>query len=77
MIFAFFGNFDRDFRTLGIELAEIRLQIRTRQPRIRLYGNFRKFRCIISLKNNQFACFFSHPVFIVVLYMLGFIGFLL
>ena len=59
----FFENFDRDFGTLGIELAKIGLQIRTRRPRNRLYANFGKFDCIISLKNDQLAgFFFGHPV---------------
>ena len=60
--FHFFENFNRDFGTLGMEIAKIRLQIRTRRPRIRLYANFGQFGCIISLKNNQLACFFGHPV---------------
>ena len=51
-----------NFGTLGIEIVKIWLQIRTRRPRIRLYVNFGKFGCIISLKNNQLACFFGHPV---------------
>ena len=59
--FPFFENFDHDFGTLGIEIVKIRLQIRTRRPRIRLYANFGKFGCIISLKNNQLACFFWSP----------------
>ena len=53
-----FENFDRDFGTLGIEIVKIRLQIRTRRPRIRIYADFGKFGCIISVKNNQLACFF-------------------
>ena len=35
--FPFFENFDRNFGTLGIEIAKIGLQIQTRHPRIRLY----------------------------------------
>ena len=62
--FPFFENFNRDFGTLGIEIVKIRLHIRTRRPRIRLYANFGKFGCIISLENNQLACFFGHPVFL-------------
>ena len=57
--FPFFENFDRDFGTLGIEKVKIWLQIRTRRHRIRLYANFGKFGCIISLRNNQLACFLS------------------
>ena len=56
----FFENFDRDFGPLGMEIAKIGLQIR--HTRIRLYANFGTFSCIFSLKNNQLACFFSHPV---------------
>ena len=59
---AFFDNFDRYFGTLGIEIAKIRLRIRTPHPRNRLYVNFGKFSYIISLKNNQLACFFGHSV---------------
>ena len=54
----YFENFDKDFGTLGIEVAKIGLRIRTRHPRNRLYANFGKFSCIISLKNNQLACVF-------------------
>ena len=46
------------FGTLDIGIVQIGLQIRTRRPRIRLYANFGKFGCIISLKNNQLAGFF-------------------
>ena len=60
--FPFFENFNRDFGTLGMGIAQIGLQIRTRRPRIRLYANFGKFGCIISLKNKRLACFFGHPV---------------
>ena len=56
--FPFFENFDRHFGTLGIEIVEIWLQIRTRRRRIRLYANLGKFGYIISLKNNELACFF-------------------
>ena len=42
--------------TLGIGIAEIGLQIRTRRLGIKLYANFGKFGCIISVKNNQLAC---------------------
>ena len=59
--FPFFEDFNRNFGTLGIEMIKIWLQIRTRRPRIRLYANFGKFGCIISLKNNQLACFFWSP----------------
>ena len=45
---------------MGIVL--IRLEIRTRRLRMRLYANFGKFGCIISLKNNKLACFFGHPL---------------
>ena len=58
----FFENLNRDFGTLGIGIVQIRFQIRTRLPRIRLYANFGKFSCIISLKNNQLSCFFGHSV---------------
>ena len=54
----FFENFDHDFGTLGIEIAKIGVQTRARHPRIRLYANFGRFSFIISLKNNQLACFF-------------------
>ena len=57
--FPFLGNFNRNFGTLGIELVKICLQIRICRPRIRLYANFGKFGCIISLKNNHF---FGQPV---------------
>ena len=60
--FPFFENLDRDFGPLGIEIVKIRLQIRTRSPRIRLYANFGRFGCIISPENNELACFFCHPV---------------
>ena len=60
--FLFFENFNRDFGTLGIKIVKIWFQIRTRRPRIRVHANFGKFGCIISLKNNQLACFFGHPV---------------
>ena len=52
-----FKNFDRNFGTLGVGIVKIRLQIRTRRPRMRLYVNFVKFGYIISVKNNQSACF--------------------
>ena len=58
----FFENLNRHFGTLGIEIVKIGLQIRTRRPRIRLYATFGKFGCIMSLKNNQLACFFGHPL---------------
>ena len=49
--------------TLGIGKAKLGVQIQTRRRRIRLYTIFGKFGCIISLKNNQLACFFfAHPV---------------
>ena len=35
--FSFFENYDRDFRTFGIRIAKIRLQIRTHLPQNRLY----------------------------------------
>ena len=57
----FFEKFYRDFGTLGIEIAKIVLKIQTHHPRIRLYANFGKFICIISLKNNQLAWFFLSP----------------
>ena len=41
-IFAIFKNFDLDFWTLDIGISKIGFQIRTRRPRIRLYGNFGK-----------------------------------
>ena len=56
--FPLFENFDRYFGTLGIGIVEIRLQIQTSSLQIRLYTNFGKFGCIISVKNNQLACFF-------------------
>ena len=62
----FFENLNRDFGTLGIGIVQIGLQIRTGRPRIRLYANFGKFGCIISLKNNQLVCFFGHPVVLLV-----------
>ena len=65
--FLFFENFNRNFGTLGIGIVQIGLQIGTRRPRIRLYVKFGKFGCIISLKNNQLACFF-----LVTLYECGF-----
>ena len=58
----FFTNVDRDFGTLGIEIAKIRLQIRISHNRIRLYANLDKLSCLISLKNYQQACFFGDPV---------------
>ena len=61
--FLFFENFNRDFWTLGIEIDKIGLQIRTRRPRFSLYANFSKFGYIISLKNNQLACFFGHTLY--------------
>ena len=60
----FFENLNRDFGTLGKGLVKIGLQIRTRRPRIRSYANFCKFGYVFSLKNNQLACFFGHPVFL-------------
>ena len=51
--FPFFENFNRDFGTLGIEIAKIRLQIRISHNRIRLYANLDKLSCIISPKNYQ------------------------
>ena len=60
--FYFFGNLNRIFGTLGIKIVKIWFQIRTWRPRIRLYANFGKFGCIISLKNKRLACFFGHPV---------------
>ena len=69
----FFLNFDRDFWTLGIEIAKIWLQIRTRRHRIRLYANFCKFGCIISLENNQLACFFVTLYVVLVLILNTFI----
>ena len=49
----FFDNFDRDFGTLGIGKAKIRLH-----PRNRLCANFGKFSYIISVKNNRLGCVF-------------------
>ena len=37
IFFSFFENYDRDFRTFGIRIAKIRLQIRTHLPQNRLY----------------------------------------
>ena len=54
----FFENLNRDFGTLGIGIVQIRLQFRTRRPRIRLHANFGKFDCMVYIKNNQFAYFF-------------------
>ena len=48
--FPFFENFDRDFRTLGIEIVKIWLQIQTRRCWIKLYANFGKFGFIILSK---------------------------
>ena len=62
LFFPFFENFDRDFGTLSIEIAKTGFQIWTRHLRIRFYANFCEFSCVISLKNNQLACFFGHPV---------------
>ena len=60
---AFFENFDRDFGTLGIGIAKIRLQIRTRHPQNGLYANFGKFSYIISVKNNRLGCVFWVTLF--------------
>ena len=57
MIFAIFHNFDRYFWTLGVGIAEIGLQIMTRRPSVRLYGNFGKFIYVIILRNSQLAYF--------------------
>ena len=58
--FHFFGNFERDFGTLGIGIAKIGLQVWTSRPRIRLYANFGKFDCIISIKKtNWHVCSLS------------------
>ena len=56
---SFLKNFDGDYGTLGIRIAKICFQIRTRRPRIRLSANFGQFDCINSPKNDQLACFWS------------------
>ena len=62
MIFAIFENLICDFGTLGKGIVQIQLQIRTRRPRIRLYANFGKFGCIISIKITNWRVFLSNPV---------------
>ena len=58
----FFWSFERSFDALDIGIAKVGLQIRPRFPRIRLYVNFGKFGCIISIEDNQLACSFGHSV---------------
>ena len=60
-LFVIFYNFDRDFGTLGIGIAKIRLRIRTRHPRNRLFAKFGTFSYIIFLKNNRLGCYFWSP----------------
>ena len=61
----FFENLNRDFGTLTIGIAQIGLQIRTRRPQIKLYANFGKFGCIISIKKSV-GMFFGHFVIFIV-----------
>ena len=37
-------------------VLKIGLQIQTRRPRIKLFANFGKLGCIISVKNDQLSC---------------------
>ena len=56
---AIFENLDRDFETLGIGIAKIRLQIRSLRSRNRLYANFGQLSSI----NSQKIIIIDWPVF--------------
>ena len=60
-IFAIFENFDTDFGTLVIEIENIWIQIRSSRHWNKLC-EFSVNLSVISLKNNQLACFLCHPV---------------